>query len=244
METITVTIHFEAGFAVQSGYGLAGMLDNTIMRDGRGLPWIPGPSLKGVIREACEEIALLRGHKLYEKVIDEIRDVRKDGKDVYDPSNYGPTTRIFGTPFIPAAFTFHTASLKQRIDSTEEEFLRGSGSWNESHTSISPGTGTAKEDHLFSMEIAAHDLEHPDYAFRFHVVPTPELVDDSLISFLFCAIRLVDHIGSGKTRGKGRVKMDLPMEYEGKKLEDWIDITFNPAGTSHEQVLSHLSFQA
>lgn len=232
METISITIHFEAGFAVQSGYGLAGVLDNTIMKDARGLPYIPGTTLKGVIREACEEIALLMGCKPYQTVIAEIKDIKTDGKDIYSPSSYGLVNRIFGTPFIPSAFEFHSAYLKQDgMDPAVSEFLRDWSSWNESHTSIDPDTGTVKEDHLFSTEVAAHDLQHPDYDFKFDIVPMPELVDDRLISLLFSGIRLVDHIGSGKTRGKGLVKMDISVPYNGKGLEEWIAITFNPDGS-------------
>ncbi len=232
METITVTINFCAGFAVQSGYGLAGILDNTIMKDDRGLPYIPGTTLKGVIREACEEVALLKDYQLYGAVIEEMKNIAKNGGDPNDATAYGLVTHIFGTPFIPSAFEFHSAYLKQDgMDPATSGFIRDSVSWNEAHTSISHATGTAKENHLFSMEVALHDLEHSDYAFHSHIVPVSGLVDDEMLSLLFCGIRLVDHIGSGKTRGKGLVKMDIPKTYAGKELDKWIDITFNSNGS-------------
>ncbi|OPX38179.1 MAG: hypothetical protein B1H11_04875 [Desulfobacteraceae bacterium 4484_190.1] len=229
MEPITISIHFLSGYAVQSGYGLAGILDNTITKDDKGLPYIPGTTLKGVIREACEEIALLKRHRPYETVIEEMKNITKNGGDLKDPNVYGPITRLFGTPFIPSALEFHSAYLKKHgMDPATREFIRKSVSWNESHTSISYATGTAKKDHLFSMEVASPDFDHPDYIFCFDIVPAAGLVDNDLLSLLFCGIRLVDHIGSGKTRGKGLVKMEIPAKYAGKSIDDWIAITFNP----------------
>ena len=231
MEPIRITIRFKAGFAVQSGYGLAGILDNTVMRDARGLPYIPGTTLKGVIREACTEISLLK-REPYKNVIDEMNNIIKQDKDPNIASSYSPVTRIFGTPFIPSAFEFHSAYIgMEETDRDVLEFVRDWASWNESHTSISPETGTAKKGHLFSMEVTAHDFHCRDYLFCFDIVPVPGLVNHELFSLIFCGIRLVDHIGSGKTRGKGLVEMDISMPYSGRGLEEWISIIFNHNGS-------------
>lgn len=227
MAPIRVTIGFDAGFGVQSGYGLAGLLDNTVMRDAEGLPYIPGTTLKGVVREACTEIALLKGYKPLARVVDEVNAILKQGKDPHDPKNYNPVTRIFGTPLIPAAFEFRSAYLTDGPKERDlQESLRDRIVWNEAHTSISLATGTALEQHLFSSEVVAHDVCHRNYTFGFDIEPDPDLTDEKLISLLFCGIRLVDHIGSGKTRGKGLVKMEIAMPYEEKDMEEWAEITF------------------
>ena len=41
-----------------------------------------------------------------------------------------------------------------------------------------------------------------------------------------CGIRFVDRVGANKSRGKGVMTMEIPENYGGKSLREWIDITF------------------
>lgn len=231
MEPLTVTIEFETGFSIRSGYGLAGILDGVILRDPDGLPYIPGTTLKGIIRQACVEISQIKAYPVYADVVSELKEIRSQNKDPNDCQNHSKVTRIFGTPFCPPLFEFTSAFLE--IDDPEESaILKMTAAWNESHNSICLETGTAFKDHLFTNEIAAgnrHSETYSNYRFRFEIIPRQNSIPDDLndlISFLICGIRFADRLGANKSRGKGVVEMSVPTTYNGKSCEEWINITF------------------
>ena len=225
MDNIMVEIKFRSGFAIHSGYGLAGVLDNTIMRDARGLPYIPASTIKGNVREACNEVSLLLGKKCFSRVVDEIKSILENGGDINNRDSYSYTTQIFGTPFIEPAFEFRSAYLD--FPSWKEKELKEVMSWNEAHTSIDPHTGTALEDHLFCYEVVSHlSPESAPLTFHFEIIPN-KYAKDELVGFLFCGMRMVEHIGASKTRGKGLVTLEIKTPYNGKDLKEWIGMIFN-----------------
>ncbi len=220
MEPIKVTIDIKSGFSVRSGYGLAGVLDDTIVRDSRNLPYIPGTSLKGIIRQACEELAFVSGRRPYDKVVDELKALKK-------PANFTPVTRIFGSPFNPALFEFHSAYLRPGSVS-EADMISSAAVWAESHNKIDRSTRTAMQGHLFTHEVAMGKLGIADYTFKFSIIPLEkkEKIDDSLIGLLIAGIRFADRIGAKKSRGKGVIDMRICMPYEKRDLEQWIRLAF------------------
>jgi len=226
MEPLEVSVTIRGGFALCSGFGLSGVLDNTIMRDANGLPYIPGTSLKGIVREACEELSMVLGHPCFSKVTDEFSLLLEKKKDLNSHAEYSLITRIFGSPFIPSAFMFHSAYL-HRLDSETAAFVKDTAVWNESHNSINPYTGTAKTDHLFTLEVAAGSLDlFKDYKFDFDIVPRKPGEDEKLTSLLICGLLFADRLGAGKTRGKGIIEMDIREPYQGRDKAEWVKQTF------------------
>lgn len=228
MDPLVVTIWFGTGFSIRSGYGLAGILDGVILRDPDGLPYIPGTTLKGIIRQACVEISHIKDYPVYADVVSELKEIRSQNKDLNDCQNHSKVTRIFGTPFCPPLFEFTSAFL-ELDDPKESEILKMAAAWNESHNSICLETGTALKKHLFTYEIAAgnrHSEIHSNYHFRFEIIPRQNLIPDDLISLLICGIRFADRLGANKSRGKGVVEMSISVTYSGKSCEEWINITF------------------
>jgi len=230
MEPIKVAIKIKSGFAIGSGLGLAGILDDTIMRDVRGLPYIPGTTLKGVIRDACEEISLIADYPCYENVVDELKNLATLTGGRPDPEQMSLVTRIFGSPLFSAIFEFGSAYLDPSDDSITS-LIGASAVWSESHNSIEQSTGTAKKDYLFTHEVAlstsnAQDI--PDYHFDFSITPLANPILDKdkdknkLVGLLMCGLRFIDRIGAKKTRGKGVVEMCPDMPYEKKELDQWI----------------------
>ena len=222
MEPIKVALKIKSGFAIGSGLGLAGILDDTIMRDIRGLPYIPGTTLKGVIRDACEEISLIACHPYYENVVDELKTVAKLAGGRPNPDQMSPVTRIFGSPLFPAIFEFGSAYLDLSDDSIAS-LIGASAIWSESHNSIEQSIGTAKKDFLFTHEVAlptssASDI--PDYHFGFSIIPLANHIPENLVGLLVCGLRFIDRIGAKKTRGKGVIEM-CP-EMPDKEIERWI----------------------
>ena len=57
MTRFSVLVGFESDWACGTGRGRHGAVDLTVARDRRGLPHVPGKTLKGVWRDACETVA-------------------------------------------------------------------------------------------------------------------------------------------------------------------------------------------
>jgi len=229
MEPLQVRLDIKSGFSIRSGYGIAGLLDGTIMKDKNGLPYIPGTTLKGILKQACAELALVNGQECYDDVVSEIREVKRQEKDPNLRENLSYITRIFGSPFCPPCFEINSAFLSP-ADKDEIELLKLATCWAESRNKIHPETGTAEEDHLFTNEIASGSNAFQMIAnrsFGFSVSPKEASIPDELTSLLICGMRFVDRIGAGKSRGKGVIEMILPPDkFWGKTLSDWIAITF------------------
>ena len=238
MEPINATIEFESGFMIGSGYGLAGLLDDTVLKTPDGLPYIPGTSLKGVIRAACEEISKLgiatkiKPYPDYQDLVRMLADLKNHGHDANDLSCHHPVDRIFGTPFCPAAFAFSSATLNI-TDPEDRKYVSQHAIWQETHNSISQ-LGTAIEDHLFSHEIVTNRIQRDiPYKFEFTITPaaTPgNPPEDSLTSLLICGLLFTDRIGANKSRGKGAIKINLPPSIDKRTRKDWIKLTIPGEG--------------
>lgn len=223
MEPIEVVLTFRGGFAVGSGFGLAGALDHLIERDVDGLPTLPGTSLKGILREACEDIALLMGAPPMENVVSELADLLHRGIPP-DHENFGDVHRIFGSSFVDPLFRFESAYLDVS-DRRLADLVSLHATWAESHNRIHRETGTAEEDHLYSQEFAVTDLGFLSLPFRFRIHPLREDIPDRLLGILICGLRFAERLGAKKSRGKGIVDMNLARPYRGKTMERWVACT-------------------
>ena len=229
MIPIEITIKFKTSFLIGSGFGLAGELDNTAMKDGNQIVFIPGTSIKGVIRDACVNIAKIRRWNCYDRVIDEINDIADQNKDIMDPKNHSYITQIFGSPLIPSLFDFGSVYLNPADDHLAD-LIRKTVIWSEGHNKINPETRTVLKGHFYAHEVSmsTEGGEMVDgYSFKCNITPLQNSIDDKLISLLFCGIRLADRLGAKKSRGKGVVEFVVPENYSDKSLKEWMGITFN-----------------
>ena len=186
MSVISGHILFVSDFSVGAGYRIPGILDNTVVKDSNNMPYIPGTTIKGVIRRSCEEIAFMLDLTLP------------------DPSRPGEherseIARIFGTEYMPAGFIFSSA---YPVNAFGFESFHRHFTHRESKNMIDPRTGTAAEDHFFYPESATRELK-----FRFEITKNfihETSIEEEDISFLLAGIRFTDRIGAKKTRGRGR----------------------------------------
>ena len=63
MRNYKVTVEILSYWHAGSGHGAKGDLDATVLRDARGLPYLPGRSLKGLLREGMRHAALQSGNE-------------------------------------------------------------------------------------------------------------------------------------------------------------------------------------
>jgi len=206
LEPLHIKIAFQSDFMVCTGYGLAGIIDNTVVKTENRMPYIPGTTIKGNIRRSCEEIALMLGMSI----------PKKD-----DPLNDSKLeiAKIFGTPFMPAGITFESA-YPNNVYSLD--YFAGRFVNIEKHNQIDLKTGTALENHFFAHETSTKELE-----FEFSI--NPSLGSDTFLSdkektLLVAGILFTDRIGGKKSRGRGKCKLLIKNnKWESKTTEEWID---------------------
>ena len=61
MKDLTIKIEFFSPWHCGSGLSAGADADSLVIKDINGLPFIPGKTIKGLIREAVEDYAALRG---------------------------------------------------------------------------------------------------------------------------------------------------------------------------------------
>ncbi len=134
---LDLTVELLSDFHVGTGFGLARTLDDRLLKDQNGQPYLPGSTVKGLIRDATErllELLPLKGvvqvcqgeayYRSYQKAklkgqlskdaeistlcgVAPILDL--ETKKVRLPDWYCPLCRVFGTTYVPASFTFTSA---------------------------------------------------------------------------------------------------------------------------------------
>ncbi|MGQ9569607.1 MAG: RAMP superfamily CRISPR-associated protein [Thermodesulfovibrionales bacterium] len=183
---IRATIKFESDFHIGSGLGKEGYIDSLFVKDSNGNPVIPGQTLKGIIRDSCMRIANSFGIKCSNN--------RKCTCHICE---------IFGKPSRPGKYLFTPAYLKGGDEDKEYPVRK--------RTSIDKETGTAKEEALFSTEVAPKDLE-----FEFFIKPNPayksnpnklELKLELNLIILKAGILWTREIGGNRRRGLGHCRM-------------------------------------
>jgi CRISPR/Cas system CSM-associated protein Csm3 (group 7 of RAMP superfamily) len=193
-----------------SGSGESGLLiDRLIRRDARGWPFIPGSTLKGVVRESCEKLS--RTLQFPEPADPHQTDLTiQDTFHCLDELE-SPVDRIFGNRCQSGNLFFRDA----RLDKPPHRFVR-----DQSRNSIYRMLGTARERHLFSSENAA------PMTFSAHI----EGYHRDLICiegdppYAYCllvaGILSLERLGADKSTGSGKVRIRIDtLEYNGRFLD-------------------------
>ncbi|MBO9999819.1 MAG: RAMP superfamily protein [Cyanobacteria bacterium SID2] len=181
------------------GDGVAGLIDREVEHDSNGFPYLRGRTLKGLLREECENLIAI--------LSPEPDNVRKHWKNVaYD---------LFGQP----GSTCKTASKIHIGDACLPEDLRQAVAYQiqeernltrvdileslttiRRQTAIDPKTGTPDEGSLRSSRVVLRDLEFTA-DLRFEAKPS-----DEALALLVVGTLALRRVGSGRNRGRGYVR--------------------------------------
>ncbi|MEA5402819.1 RAMP superfamily CRISPR-associated protein [Arcicella sp. DC2W] len=170
-----------------SGSGLSGgaEADATVIKDDRNLPYIAGKTIKGLLKEALEEIHEVKLNAKDRTYINELL-----GYEIKDEK----TQKVIETKSGIAFFSNATLSKDERDDiiPTLSDFLYR----NIASTQIK-ANGTAKESSLRVMEVCIPiTLEG-----KITRIASKEQID-----LLTKALKWVRHLGVNRNRGLGRCK--------------------------------------
>lgn len=196
MKNIKYKIQFFSPWHCGSGLSGGADLDSLVIRDKNGLPFIPGKTLKGLIREAAEDYAYLCG-EMTDKDIDTVFGKIYDYTDVLNKNN---VEEYNGCAY------FKNASLCKEesdaiISNNAQDYL-----FNDVSSTAISETGTAVEHSLRCIETVVPCTLYSE------ILNVP----DEMSEPISLSLKLIHHIGVNRNRGLGRCDVNA-IEKGGNK---------------------------
>lgn len=185
MKNLTIKIEFFSPWNCSSGLSAGADADSLVIKDTNRLPYIPGKTVKGLVREAVEDYISLSG--LEYQLIDKTFGDNKENTDEDDIPQKGSL-------FFSNA-TLNTDEADSIIAGGLTEYLYV----NRASTAIDNNSGIAKDHSLRTIETT---VPCTLYATVMHV-------DDELAKIMEQALRMIKNIGTGRNRGMGRCRFSL-----------------------------------
>lgn len=206
------------------GTGLPnGLIHRAIKKDKNGYLYVPGSTIKGVLRQTCEKIAQLLSlpvtnpHNEQDAILS-----YKNEPSVIE--------RVFGSRYRESTLFFDSAYLSEKSkeflksrtgESFEDKKLRSFQTFTRTQTSISRLLGTVKEQALWTSEFGV-----PGFLFQGKIVGYLEgIVDDFSepegsfeLTLLVCGLYAIEQIGANHSTSGGAAKINV----ENLQLNDKI----------------------
>ncbi len=206
---IDYRIQFDTPFHLGTGLRRS-LLDRSVCRDANDYLYIPGSTLKGVLREKCEQLARLFDLRAVSPHND------RAARNAYFSDETDIVDRIFGSRYKPGELYFDNATL---IAEDQDLFDSGQISKRYIHlqtetrtqTSISRVLGTVREQALFQSEFGIKTLCFDGQIYG-HLEGFP--IDDEKqwsysLLLLVAGIYANDRIGANKSTGMGRYSCQI-----------------------------------
>lgn len=181
MKTRLLRIEFQSDWHIGTGAGIPGSVDRQVLRDTQGLPYVPGKTLTGILRDAAEFVADIRGGS-FRDLPSKIFGSQPESESCASSAKIGISS---------AEFPGEIRDYILLNDFTSALFYVQPG------IKIDNETGCTEEDHLFSIEKVRRGC-----VLYAEVVFMEELSDDEM-KLLNDAVKAVRRIGGKRRRGAG-----------------------------------------
>jgi CRISPR/Cas system CSM-associated protein Csm3 (group 7 of RAMP superfamily) len=191
------------------------LVDRSVEVDETGQPIIPASSFRGRTRAQVERLAVALGERI-------CRAPRPDQTcPHFGLPDYCRICRIFGSAWRLSAVAF--ADLKLTSDLTGEQLSEALPL--RTGVSLNRRLNTAEEARLFVTEMTAREIAAGKLGFNGEIEGRLEQSD---LGLLIGGINTLTHLGGGKARGAGRVKIaNLALDFyrQGKwAKQDWGEV--------------------
>jgi CRISPR/Cas system CMR subunit Cmr4 (Cas7 group RAMP superfamily) len=206
------------------------LVDRTVIRDSEGYLYVPGSTLKGVLRERCEQLALF--YEQAEPGRQSVHSPHNAKAALLGLGNGRPTmvTRIFGSQNMPGRLFFDDACQSNndllQYDSPER---RGKGGYKSLQVGLSTQvrlhrpTRTAVPGALYTSEFGANDIIfygtiqgwltcmpiEPDISAKPGGAQQPASTPTYSLLLLLAGLRMVERLGGNKSTGKGYCECEI-----------------------------------
>lgn len=191
MKAAEITFELLSYWHAGSGMGEGANLDAVVIKTPAGLPYIPGKTVKGLIREAFQTLADLKRGGVDDKLVEDLFGM-PGGRFDSSPGQLAFTDATLGASW--EAWAADNAGdrdlLLRKISSTSLE-----------------ESGVAKQDTLRSIEVVI------PLTLKARVEPWCADIRGEWLAKLELAKTIIRHVGSHRHRGLGRVRVGI-MEVE------------------------------
>lgn len=201
MKSRFLKIEFQSDWHIGSGVGIPGSVDRQVLRDSRGIPYIPGKTLTGIIRDAAEFIAQVRGGgfgNLPSKLFGN------------QPETHGGAENEKAEK---AKIGISSAELPKSVrDCIVANDLTSALFYVQPGIKIDTDTGCTEKDHLFSIEKVRREC------VLFAEVTFFQELSDNEAKLLDDAIKAVRHIGGKRRRGAGLCRLRWNTDLQEREM--------------------------
>jgi CRISPR-associated protein Csx10 len=235
---------FESDWYMGSGAGIPGSVDRQVTRDADGLPYVPGKTITGLLRDAAEWIADTKDALGVKPSSGE-----QSWRDVLlslfgeQPESHGENAKEGAKA---AAVGIGSAKLSSGLRQAlrKREHLKPFLFIVRPGVTIDPQTGTSLKDHLFSTEKARQGCElYATLKFNRSLSGDEKVLLDD-------AVKSVRRIGGNRRRGAGKCRLEVTERGGGAngmpnrqtpnlpgKVEDDFSVTLNFRLTTRQPVV-------
>lgn len=189
MIDINYTIEFYSYWHCGSGQGAGAAADALVIKDKNKLPYIPGKTIKGLVREAVEDFSDL----------DAVKIVRLFGTRPEDDGAAGEQTPVQGSGYFTNATLDGDESAYIRQEKLQAYLYK-----NIASTQIDEKTGTACDGSLRTLEVTVPCRLHGQIL---------HLEDADTVRAVTQALAMIKRLGVNRNRGLGRC--DISVEKKG-----------------------------
>ena len=231
--TFTTPFHFGTGLR-------AGLIDRSVRRNADGYLYVPGSTLKGIIREHCERLARLIDPD--NKHIDRIASPHNAEialKDLYESENTTVISEIFGSQCRPGLIFFDDArqpdEALELYDSQGQNEKKGKyqNAQTDTYTQVRLDriTRTSVAGALYTSEFGLRNLSFIGSISGWLPNTPIEGLDgiSHALLLLLAGLLIVDRVGGNKSTGKGACTLEITQiivnkeTYSKDKWETWLD---------------------
>jgi len=215
---LELTIKFYSPFIIGSGFGLAGLIDLTTIKDTSNIIYIPASSLKGKIRSEFKKVMEAIGVKVCNSIVTSKKEICKES-NIRDAC---VICRIFGSEFYPGSLIFEDAVMNDNtkailIKMVRDRVVPAFQSTVRTGIKINRHLRTADEGALYTMESV-----NPSIIFTSRITGRCYIKDNDEYSYFKETIRMITHLGGNKARGMGRCKIEV-RELDGNEKDHSYD---------------------
>ncbi len=215
---LTFATPFHCGTGIREG-----LIDRTVVRDDGGYLYVPGSTIKGVLRERCEQLErFYEGDDVRERGVASPHDAKAALQGL---GNNRPSmvTRIFGSQNMPGRLFFDDARQgKDDLLQYDSQERGGEGKYKSLQVNVSTQvrldrpTRTAVQGALYTSEFGASDIVFKgtilgwlectaiDYSVAHSEQERhPDTAPTYSLLLLLAGLQMLEWIGGNKSTGKG-----------------------------------------
>ncbi len=182
MIEIKYTIQLYSDWHCGSGLGAGAETDAEVIKDVHNLPYVPGKTIKGLLKEACEEISEVQSSDITSQLVTSIFGNSDDKKE-----------STAGAVFFANAVLPQEEQNEIKSNRLQEYLYR-----NIASTAITEN-GIAKQNSLRVIEVC----------IPINLEGKIEVENDAQVKAIKLAMQWVRHLGTNRNRGLGRCKFSI-----------------------------------